>query len=102
MDSPYSKTITSKDDKNDGTIKYSVQHFISDLISKNIPVGSSKHYHVYKLLRDAVEIEIIVDVLKRTHGNNVRAAIVLGINRNTLRKQLKRLKIDYKYFVLNH
>lgn len=102
MESPYSKTIQSKDVGSDNSVKYTVQQIIMDLLAKNIPTGSSKHYHIYNLIREAVEIEIIVDALKRARGKKVRTAIILGINRNTLRKQLKKLKIDCKYYTLNH
>jgi len=40
-----------------------------------------------------VEKPLITHVLRKTEGNQVRAASLLGINRNTLRKKIKELGI---------
>jgi two-component system nitrogen regulation response regulator GlnG len=42
----------------------------------------------------AVERPLIEMVLERTFGNQIRAAKILGINRNTLRSKIKKLNID--------
>jgi two-component system nitrogen regulation response regulator GlnG len=41
-----------------------------------------------------VERPMLSTVLKFTEGNQIRAAALLGINRNTLRKKLMELEID--------
>jgi two-component system nitrogen regulation response regulator GlnG len=43
-----------------------------------------------------VERPLIRFVLEKTKGNQVRAADILGINRNTLRKKIHELGIDLK------
>lgn len=43
---------------------------------------------------DDVERDHIVDVLRRTHGNRVAAAKVLGISRRSLYRRLERHRID--------
>lgn len=46
--------------------------------------------HVYDMVMDCVEKPVIQVVLERAAGNQSRAADMLGINRNTLRKKMQR------------
>ncbi len=46
---------------------------------------------LYDLLTEKLERPLIVKVLERAGGNQLRAAEMLGINRNTLHKKMKRL-----------
>jgi two-component system nitrogen regulation response regulator GlnG len=48
---------------------------------------------VYRLLLERVEKPLLEAVLARTDGNQIRAAAILGINRNTLRKKIVELGI---------
>ncbi len=52
--------------------------------------------NLYSLVVERVERPLIELTLKKTRGNQVRAAQVLGINRNTLRKRIADLGIDLK------
>lgn len=49
---------------------------------------------VYDRLLPLVEKPLIEVTLEATHGNQLKAASVLGINRNTLRKKIVALGID--------
>ena len=44
---------------------------------------------VYQMVLTEVEAPLLETVLDYTHGNQTRAAEVLGLNRGTLRKKLK-------------
>ena len=49
---------------------------------------------LHRRVIELVERPLIEVVLERTGGNQLRAAEVLGINRNTLRKRITDLGID--------
>lgn len=49
---------------------------------------------LYKAVLEEIEKPMIEYVLKRTAGNQIRAARILGLNRNTIRVKIKRLGID--------
>ncbi len=51
---------------------------------------------LYSIVIKGVEKPLIELVLKNTNGNQIAASKVLGINRNTLRKKIKELKIKVK------
>jgi two-component system, NtrC family, nitrogen regulation response regulator GlnG len=50
--------------------------------------------NLYDLMVGLVEKPLLRAVLRETGGNQVRAAQILGINRNTLRKKLTEHRID--------
>ena len=49
---------------------------------------------LYKSILEAIEKPLIEDILERTEGNQLKAAKILGINRNTIRTKIKKLSID--------
>jgi DNA-binding protein Fis len=48
---------------------------------------------LYKATLEDIEKSLISSVLERTEGNQLKAAKILGINRNTLRAKIKKLGI---------
>jgi two-component system nitrogen regulation response regulator GlnG len=52
--------------------------------------------NLHPMLIAAVERPLIVHVLRETSGNQVQAAHVLGMNRNTLRKKITEFRIPVK------
>ncbi len=57
-----------------------------------------KEGELYKFLLNLIEKPLIENVLYRTEGNQLKAAKILGINRNTLHTKIKKLKIDVTRF----
>ncbi|MFA6169756.1 MAG: helix-turn-helix domain-containing protein [Candidatus Margulisiibacteriota bacterium] len=55
---------------------------------------TDNHGKVYRMLLDKLERPLISRVLDMTGGNQLKAANILGINRNTLRAKIKRLGIN--------
>jgi len=49
---------------------------------------------IYHIMLDALDKSLIKNILMVTFGNQVKAARLLGINRNTLRAKIKRLGIS--------
>jgi two-component system nitrogen regulation response regulator GlnG len=67
-----------------------IRHKLEDYFERTKDVDLDD---LYSLVIERVERPLIELTLKRTRGNQIRAAQMLGINRNTLRKKLTELKI---------
>jgi two-component system nitrogen regulation response regulator GlnG len=52
--------------------------------------------NLYSLVIERIERPLIELTLKKTRGNQIRAAQILGINRNTLRKKIADLRIELR------
>lgn len=61
---------------------------------KRMKSGDGKD--LYSTMIREIERPLIKSILKETGGNQVKAAQILGINRNSLRKKIKELKILIK------
>lgn len=91
-------TDSTGENKIDQTTKDSA---LEDLVHSKLElfIDQIKGYEVndlYPIVLERVERPLIQLVLKKTRGNQVRAAQILGINRNTLRKKINHLKIKVK------
>jgi DNA-binding NtrC family response regulator len=53
-------------------------------------------FNLYDMVIPEVERSLIIMVMKETKGNQVKAAKLLGINRNTLRSKIRKLGIKIK------
>jgi len=53
-------------------------------------------FNLYDMVIPEVEKSLIMMVLNETRGNQIKAASLLGINRNTLRSKIKKLGIKVK------
>ena len=72
-------------------IKYKVIELEESLLNE-------KNGVLYKTILEAIEKPLIEQVLEKTEGNQLKAARILGLNRNTLRTKVKKLKIDCSMF----
>jgi len=61
---------------------------------KGMRTGSARNLH--PILISTVERPLIVSALRETQGNQIQAAELLGLNRNTLRKKIVDLHIPLK------
>lgn len=60
----------------------------------NLALEGPEGGDLYRGLLERVERPLLEVVLARTEGNQIRAAAILGINRNTLRKKITDLGIE--------
>jgi Fis family transcriptional regulator len=75
----------SKDNIQD-VVRKSLEKYFKDL-------GEQEPSNVYEMVVFTVERPIFETVMARAEGNQSRAAEMLGINRNTLRKKLQQHKL---------
>ena len=74
-----------------------VEETVKALVKKKMKHSEGRTLHA--MLIQELERPLITLVLKETRGNQSRAARLLGVNRNTLRKKITDLKIDRKSVV---
>ena len=72
--------------------------YLEDLVEQKLKdflrrMRSSENRNIYDLLMMEFERPLIRLTLKETQGNQIKAAELLGMNRNTLRKKIQELKI---------
>lgn len=70
-----------------------LEHKVEDFV-KGMRNGSPRNLH--PMLISAVERPLITLALKETKGNQIQAAELLGLNRNTLRRKIQDLHIPVK------
>lgn len=59
-------------------------------------INSLEKFNLYDMVIPEVERSLILMVMKETKDNQIKAAKLLGINRNTLRSKIKKLGIKLK------
>lgn len=70
-----------------------LEHKVEDFV-KGMRNGSARNLH--PMLMSAVERPLIALALQETRGNQIQAAELLGLNRNTLRRKIQDLRIPIK------
>ena len=78
-------------DQDDGTLSLSVEHHLATLFKEygdQLPPPGLYH----RILRE-IEYPLISAALAATRGNQIKAAELLGLNRNTLRKKVRDLDV---------
>ena len=76
--------------------------FIKDkVIELENSLFSEKKGVLYKSVLEAIEKPLLEQTLERCEGNQLKAARVLGINRNTMRAKIKKLGIDVSRWKAN-
>lgn len=84
---PFSSFISDSENEIDEWLAKSLSKYISNMNGRG-------RGNLYDLVIKGVERPLIGIVLNATQGNQAKAAEILGINRNTLRKKIKSLNIE--------
>jgi two-component system nitrogen regulation response regulator GlnG len=68
---------------------------LPELVTREVvaALAGSETREIYRRILERVERPLLEAVLAHTRGNQIRAAVLLGINRNTLRKKIVELGI---------
>jgi Fis family transcriptional regulator len=85
--SPFTTTVTTPSQTQAqkplrDSVKQAVNKYLKQLDNTDIE-------NLYELVLAEVEAPLLEEIMTFTRGNQTRAAIMLGINRGTLRKKLK-------------
>ncbi len=69
---------------------YSLEAVVDSKLSRFLDqIGTFYPENLHQLIIKKVEKPLLAQILRRTGSNQVHAARILGINRNTLRKKMK-------------
>ncbi len=85
-------SIPGPGDQNRSDPNLALEEIVREVVKVEVDTGNADHIHGSIIAR--VERALIGVVLEEEHGNQVRVAKKLGINRNTLRKKMKDLQIS--------
>ena len=83
--------------QDDNTFSHDVRKYIRHLENS---FAQERVQKLYCTIIGRVERTVIEAALERTFGNQLKAAKILGINRNTLRTKIKKLGINIEKWKL--
>ena len=81
------KVIKSDSGFNEATLRDQVVGLLDSIYD-------DKKGDLYRSVIEAIEKPLIEHILEATEGNQLKAARLLGINRNTMRTKIRRFSID--------
>jgi two-component system, NtrC family, nitrogen regulation response regulator GlnG len=87
------KPVTTTLEVDQLSLEELIRHKLEDYFRRTEGVDVD---NLYSLVIERIERPLIELTLKKTRGNQIRAAQILGINRNTLRKKIVDLRIELK------
>jgi len=86
--------VDGPDGRVDGTELQAVVHTLSDTVPLLVErLSRARPGRIYRDALELLERPLLGHVLAMTGGNQLRAARLLGLNRNTLRKRCRELRL---------
>src|SRR5439155_5975376 len=87
--------VDGADGRGDGTELQAVARALADTVPLLVErLSRARPGRIYREALGLLERPLLGHVLAMTGGNQLRAARVLGLNRNTLRKRCRELHLD--------
>ena len=93
---PLQRLFSSKEQRKE-EISRTLEEGVREVLKAEVDTGNADHIH--ESVIGKVERALIGMVLEEERGNQARAARRLGINRNTLRKKMKDLRITTRVVI---
>ncbi len=84
------KKSLKKEDYNSCSVREFLETKLNNFIGR---MSDMEGADLYDTVISEVEKALLGIVMKETNGNQIKAAKILGINRNTLNKKLKKYKL---------
>ena len=86
--------VDGSDGRGDGTELQAVARALADTVPLLVErLSRARPARIYREALELLERPLLGHVLAMTGGNQLRAARVLGLNRNTLRKRCRELRL---------
>ena len=74
----------------DTKVGYSLQEHVQRVVANYFDaLTDNSPRNLYEIALAELELPLLTEVIKRTKGNQSKAAVLLGLSRGTLRKKLK-------------
>jgi two-component system nitrogen regulation response regulator GlnG len=96
MQSPHKSLVAPLTDATPSTIENYLDAQLKQYFAAH--AGALPAPGLYNRLIAQMERPLIAQTLRATRGNQLKAAAILGLNRNTLRKKLRDLGLDAKRY----
>lgn len=73
-------------------------NIFKDILKREVEKSLGERKKLYRFILERIEKPLIEIVLNKTSGNQLQAARILGINRNTLHSKIKKFRIRVENF----
>ena len=88
VNSPFTTTVTTPSQQTAqkplrDSVKQAVNNYLATLDGQSIE-------DLYEMVLSEIEAPLLDEVMTHTRGNQTKASVLLGVNRGTLRKKLKK------------
>jgi len=91
MSSSFTEAIISSSQQKEVSLRTYVEQALQRYFAR---LDGHNPANVYGMVLEEMEVPLLKAVLRYTRGNQVKAAVILGLSRGTLRKKMKQYHLD--------